>query len=220
LAFLTVIKKGNFIMSNTAKKLVTTFEKSNKTPVKKAINNAEFNPLAISLSNPAESISAWVNGSPCYIVTPNLPPLAKLPVVYKPHTQGMQAVLGMLGVVTYTEVKKVNGEYPKGLWAVTVNTGNPVGYIYATPSLQKFLKVTMAQSFGNKGKSHNAIASLFIQTKGYNNNALDENMASKKGLITLTKTKPKGTKHSAEVIDTYMGVINNLIANNKFLTKG
>lgn len=207
-------------MSYTAKKLATTLKSSNSVPVKKAINNADFNPLAISLSNPAESISAWVNGSPCYIVTPNLPPLAKLPVVYKPHTQGMQAVLGMLGVVTYTELKKPNAEYPKGLWAVTVNTGEVVGYINAPISQQRFLKVTMAQSFGATGKSHNAIASLFIQTKGYNNNSLNENMANKKGLITLTKTKPKGKKHSPEVIETYTPVINNLIANNKFLTKG
>mgnify|MGYP003117270371 FL=1 len=205
-------------MSNTAKQLVTTVKTSNKTPVKK-VTNTDFNPLAISLSNPAESINAWVNGGACYIVTPKLPPLDNLPVVYKPHTQGMQAVLGMLGVVTYTELKKPSVDYPKGLWGVAVNTGGVVGYINTAPSLQKFLKVTMAQSFGASGKSHNAIASLFIQTKGYNNNSLNENMASKKGLITLTKTKPKGAKHSAEVIETYMPIINNLIANNKFLTK-
>lgn len=206
-------------MSNTAKQLVTTAKTSNNSvPVKKA-NNADFNPLAISLSNPAESISAWVNGSPCYIVTPNLPPFAKLPVVYGEKTQGMQAVLGMLGVVTYTELKKPSVDYPKGLWGVAVNTGGAVGYINTAPSLQKFLKITMRQSFGKTGKSHNAIASLFIQTKGYNNNSLNENMATKKGLITLTKTKPKGTKHNAEVIETYIPVINNLIANNKFLTK-
>ena len=207
-------------MQNTAKKLGTNLKSADSVKLPVKLNNNDFNPLAISLSNPAESISAWVNGSPCYIATKNLPPFAKLPVVYGEKTQGMQAVLGMLGIVTYTEAKKPSNEYPKGLWAVTVNTGEVVGYINAPISLQKFLKVTMAQSFGAKGKSHNAIASLFIQTKGYNNNSLNENMGTKKGLITLTKTKPKGKKHASEVIETYTPVINNLIANNKFLTKG
>ena len=82
-------------MQNTAKKLGTNLKSANsansvKLPVK--LNNNDFNPLAISLSNPAESISAWVNGSPCYIATKNLPPFAKLPVVYGEKAQGRRAV--------------------------------------------------------------------------------------------------------------------------------
>ena len=236
--FLTATKKGFFIMSNTAKQLVTTVETSNKsttslTPVAKTVN---FDCATIDANKPPQAIYNFANGVDTYLVPNALLPFDKMLSVtpYEKGTaMGILAILMLTGVITLTQTNKtVNYVNAKGktkvmpVFKVAINTGQIITYntkAKSTTSVGALLSALMGQSYGKSGKSHNALVSALYTEQchnGYNVMVKPFKVADIKPLVTLTKTKPtSGVKHNADIVASYEKTINALLKAYNFLIK-
>jgi len=222
------------IMQNALKTslVATSTTSNNKKPV--AINN--FDCTTIDSNNPPSAIYNYCNNNTTYIVPNTLLPFDSMfkVVPYSKNTaMGILAILMLSGVITLTKTSKtVNYVNTKGnskvmpVFTVAINTGEVITYIdknkKSTTSVGALLSALMGQAYGSKGKSHNALVSaLFAEQcyNGYNVLVKPFKKADINPLVILTKTKPTGTKHSAEVIETYMAVINALLKAYNFLVK-
>ena len=220
-------------MSNTAKKFSATLKSATSlTPVPNVVN---FDCATVDENNPPSAIYNFGNGVDTYIVPSALLPFDKMLSVTpyeKATAMGILAIVMLTGVITLTPTNKtVNYVNAKGkskvmpVFKVAVNTGQVITYntkAKSTTSVGALLSALMGQSYGKSGKSHNALVSALYthQCKnGYNVFVKPFKVADIKPLVTLTKTKPKGVKHNAEVVATYEKTINALFKAYNFLVK-